>query len=76
MAVSEFELTEILPDDLKSNLPSIEETEEELKKIEVKVSKIEGILTLLYIFFSFKFSAPIKAKKIDLYYLSLVFQKW
>jgi hypothetical protein len=34
MGVSEFELTEILPDDLKSNLPSIEEFEQELKKLE------------------------------------------
>ncbi|MCX2476292.1 hypothetical protein OQZ33_18300 [Pedobacter sp. MC2016-05] len=41
--MSEFELTEILPDDLKSNLPSIKEIEEELKKIEVKVSKNEAI---------------------------------
>ena len=32
MGVSEFELTEILPDDLKSSLPSIEEIEKELKK--------------------------------------------
>ncbi|MGA9637706.1 PDDEXK nuclease domain-containing protein [Flavobacterium sp.] len=34
MGVSEFELTEILPDDLKSNLPSIEEFEQEFKKLE------------------------------------------
>jgi hypothetical protein len=34
MGVSEFELTEILPENLKSNLPSIEEIEEELKKLE------------------------------------------
>ena len=34
MGVSEFELTEISPDNLKSNLPSIEEIEEELKKLE------------------------------------------
>lgn len=34
MGVSEFELTEILPDDLKSSLPSIEEIEQELKKLE------------------------------------------
>lgn len=34
MGVSEFELTEILPDDLKSSLPSIEEIEKELKKLE------------------------------------------
>ncbi|WP_354361411.1 DUF1016 domain-containing protein [Pedobacter sp. UYP30] len=34
MGVSEFELNEILPDDLKSNLPSIAEIEEELKKLE------------------------------------------
>jgi predicted nuclease of restriction endonuclease-like (RecB) superfamily len=34
MGVSEFELTEILPENLKSNLPSIEEIEQELKKLE------------------------------------------
>lgn len=34
MGVSEFQLTEILPDNLKSSLPSIEEIENELKKIE------------------------------------------
>jgi predicted nuclease of restriction endonuclease-like (RecB) superfamily len=34
MGVSEFELTEILPDDLKSDLLSIEEFEQELKKLE------------------------------------------
>ena len=34
MGISEFELTEILPENLKSNLPSIEEIEEELKKLE------------------------------------------
>ena len=33
MGVSEFQLTEILPDELKSSLPSIEEIENELKKI-------------------------------------------
>ncbi|MGB1315213.1 MAG: PDDEXK nuclease domain-containing protein [Chitinophagales bacterium] len=32
MGVSEFNLTEILPEDLKSSLPTIEEIEEELKK--------------------------------------------
>ena len=31
MGVSEFEITEILPDDLKSSLPTIEEIENELK---------------------------------------------
>ena len=34
IGVSEFQLTEILPDNLKSSLPSIEEIENELKKIE------------------------------------------
>ncbi len=34
MGVSEFQLTEILPDNLKSSLPSIEEIENELKKLE------------------------------------------
>jgi len=33
IGVSEFQLTEILPENLKSNLPSIEELEQELKKI-------------------------------------------
>ncbi len=33
MGVSEFQLTEILPDDLKSSLPSIEEIENEFKKV-------------------------------------------
>jgi predicted nuclease of restriction endonuclease-like (RecB) superfamily len=33
MGVSEFQLTEMLPDELKSSLPSIEEIENELKKI-------------------------------------------
>lgn len=33
MVVSEFQLTEILPDELKSSLPSIEEIENELKKL-------------------------------------------
>lgn len=32
MGISEFEFTEILPDELKSSLPSIEELETELKK--------------------------------------------
>jgi hypothetical protein len=64
MAVSEFELTEILPDDLKSNLPSIEEIEEEIKKIEVKVSKIEGMHPLLYLSRSVvSLNAPGTAKK-------------
>jgi hypothetical protein len=31
MGVSEFQLTEILPEDLKSTLPTIEEIENELK---------------------------------------------
>lgn len=34
MGVSEFQLTEILPEELKSSLPSIEEIENELKKLE------------------------------------------
>lgn len=34
MGVSEFQLTEILPEDLKSSLPSIEEFENELKNLE------------------------------------------
>lgn len=34
MGVSEFQLTEIVPDELKSSLPSIEEIENELKKLE------------------------------------------
>lgn len=34
MGVSEFEITEILPDDLKSSLPTVEEIETELKNIE------------------------------------------
>ena len=33
MGVSEFQLTEILPDELKSSLPSIEEIENELRKL-------------------------------------------
>jgi predicted nuclease of restriction endonuclease-like (RecB) superfamily len=33
MGVSEFQLTEVLPEDLKSNLPSIEEIENELRKL-------------------------------------------
>jgi predicted nuclease of restriction endonuclease-like (RecB) superfamily len=33
MGVSEFQLTEILPDNLKSNLPTIEEIENQLKNI-------------------------------------------
>ena len=35
MGVSEFKLEKLLPDNLKSSLPSIEELEEELKKMEV-----------------------------------------
>jgi predicted nuclease of restriction endonuclease-like (RecB) superfamily len=34
MGVSEFQLTEVLPDNLKSSLPSIEEIENEMKKLE------------------------------------------
>ena len=34
MGVSEFQLTEILPEELKSSLPSIEEIEQELKSKE------------------------------------------
>jgi hypothetical protein len=34
MGVSEFQLTEILPDELKSSLPTIEEIERELGKTE------------------------------------------
>jgi predicted nuclease of restriction endonuclease-like (RecB) superfamily len=34
MGVSEFQLTEILPDELRSSLPSIEEIENELKKLD------------------------------------------
>ena len=34
MGISEFELTEMLPDELKSSFPTIEEIENELKKIE------------------------------------------
>jgi len=34
MGVSEFKLEKVLPDNLKSSLPSIEELEEELKKME------------------------------------------
>lgn len=33
IGVSEFELTESLPENLKLNLPSIEEIEEELNKL-------------------------------------------
>jgi hypothetical protein len=33
MGVSEFQLTEMLPENLKSSLPSVEEIEEELKKL-------------------------------------------
>ena len=34
MGVSEFEITEILPDSLKSSFPTIEEIENELRKLE------------------------------------------
>lgn len=34
MGVSEFQLTEILPEELKSSLPTIEEIEQELKSRE------------------------------------------
>jgi hypothetical protein len=34
MGVSEFQLTEIVPEELKSSLPTIEEIEQELKSIE------------------------------------------
>ena len=33
IGISEFQLTEILPDDLKSSLPTIEEIENELKNL-------------------------------------------
>lgn len=33
MGVSEFQFTEVLPDELKSSLPTVEEIEEELKGI-------------------------------------------
>lgn len=36
MGVSEFELTEILPEELKSSLPSIEELEKEILELELK----------------------------------------
>ncbi len=36
MGVSEFKLTEVLPDNLKSSLPSVQELEEELKKLDKK----------------------------------------
>jgi YhcG PDDEXK nuclease domain len=34
MGISEFEFTEIVPEELKSSLPTIEEIENELKKLE------------------------------------------
>jgi hypothetical protein len=34
MGISEFQLTEILPEELKASLPTIEEIEQDLKKIE------------------------------------------
>ncbi|WP_233589402.1 PDDEXK nuclease domain-containing protein [Flavobacterium bomense] len=34
MGISEFQFTEVVPDDLKSSLPSIEELENELKQLE------------------------------------------
>ena len=36
MGVSEFKLAEVLPDNLKSSLPSVQELEEELKKLDKK----------------------------------------
>lgn len=36
MGISEFSFSEILPENLKSNLPTIEEIENEFKKIEIK----------------------------------------
>jgi len=36
MGISEFQFTEILPDNLKSSLPTVEELEEELKRLEEK----------------------------------------
>jgi len=41
MGVSEFEITEILPENLKSSLPTIEELENELLKEET-ISKNKG----------------------------------
>jgi len=35
MGISEFTFGEILPENLKSNLPTVEEIENELKKIEL-----------------------------------------
>jgi hypothetical protein len=35
IGVSDYQLAELLPDNLKSSLPSIEELEEELKKMDV-----------------------------------------
>jgi hypothetical protein len=36
MGVSEFKFSEALPEDMKTNLPSIEELEEQLKKLNDK----------------------------------------
>ena len=35
IGVSEYQLAKLLPDNLKSNLPSIEELEEELRKMDI-----------------------------------------
>jgi hypothetical protein len=35
MGVSEFKLEKVLPDNLKSSLPSIEELEDELRKMDI-----------------------------------------
>jgi hypothetical protein len=35
VGVSEYQLAKLLPDNLKSSLPSIEELEEEIRKMEV-----------------------------------------
>jgi hypothetical protein len=37
MGISEFQFTEILPDNLKSSLPTIEEIENELKNKEIQI---------------------------------------
>jgi hypothetical protein len=34
MGISEFQFTEIVPEELKSSLPSIEEIEQELKNLD------------------------------------------
>lgn len=38
MGVSEFQLTEILPDELKSSLPTIEEIEKDLRKLDESIN--------------------------------------